>query len=335
MAGQFIENLNKALKDKQLISTETLAGGFDVYYDEEVERIRFENAEVKQKQIQLNDDIERKELMLQLNERGCISSHAVFDRLGLNYEEEILRLRNENIDVQKNLAVAGPFGNVAIKEAPEEFNGWRAEDPERPATEADIEEIQRQLSQVANDPNLTLTTIHAIDYKNIPGFEQTANGCTYYNDIYGMTNAVSHDHLKDLNSIKNVPLVADGSEWVWPKPEKSLRESYLDAMELFTSTDGPFKLVEGHTNDAIQTQFQKINTAVIPGPNAQRLRNHIGFVPKKIVAKHVAGGYKPAAQSVVQQLISGNYSAPQTVKTRQQTLRSFEGTVYGRVVINE
>jgi hypothetical protein len=64
-----------------------------------------------------------------------------------------------------------------------------------------------------------------------------------------------------------------------------------------------------------------------------RTRNHIGFTPKKIVAKHVIGGYVSPAQSVVQQLINGLYNPPQ--QTRPTILRSFEGTVFGRVVVKE
>jgi len=93
--------------------------------------------------------------------------------------------------------------------------------------------------------------------------------------------------------------------------------SYVFSMAVFANDDEPF-------------------TGAVAAPQAPtRSRNHIGFGPKNIVAKHVANGYVPPAQSLVQQLIGGTYVPPVIQQTRREVLRSFEGTVFGRVEVRE
>jgi len=79
--------------------------------------------------------------------------------------------------------------------------------------------------------------------------------------------------------------------------------------------------------------------STIPPLNAPRPRNHIGYSPKRVIAKHVPGGYQQ------QQVVYGSpkfynpINTPQSrhvpIKVIQSVLRSFEGTVHGRMEVTE
>src|SRR4051812_13975833 len=109
------KNIAIELYEKKILSTQWIGVGFNIDYDKEVERLRFETAET--------------ERALQN------SNYSNFrDKWNSQFSAPVNSMFNPN-DL-KNIKTVG--------------------DHDRPATDEDIKEIQRQLSQVANDPNLTL-----------------------------------------------------------------------------------------------------------------------------------------------------------------------------------
>lgn len=210
---------------------------------------------------------------------------------------------------------------------------------DRPATEEDIADVQQQLAQSFNDPNYELVNFgHCFNYSDVAPsvapYGWDANPCANYFENGKMT----------YYSTGNTQVALGPVEYVGKFPERvdipclpSIDEINAIPTDILTVTQGAqyVDLGDAYVNWEIAgTQGTMAPPSYIPPMNAPRPNNHIGFGPKQVTARHVHNAYVPAAQSVVQQLISGTF-VPSGQPVKPARLRSFEGTVFGRVEVQE
>lgn len=120
------------------------------------------------------------------------------------------------------------------------------------------------------------------------------------------------------------PLSGEGTVTLPSRPYDATAEDIADVQWQLSQVamDPNTVIVWGHTID-----FSLIPAAAsAPAIPISRPRHHMGFGPKRIIARHVAGGHKPTLWPM---------PSPIPAPSAQPRRRSFEGVVHGIMEVIE
>lgn len=279
----------------------------------------------------LVDDMQGKNPWMKLHDKQILSSTALCEKIGINYDQEVERMRFEQaaLDQQAKSTITGYVTAVG------QNNTFTLQGAANGAANMFVTgNVTVGASNICNNP-----------YVNFAAANNHAN----WTVVPTWTTATVANTCKPIN---------------WPINEGTVTTNFCSTYQYDTSNDnGKVNCFDSSAQQATEADIADVQQQLaqtVTDPNAVfvtghafmydptaasnsavispiRPKNHIGFGPKRVTAKHQAHAYQPQGFYVggyqVQMGVAGAFV--QTAPPQEQKLRSFEGTVFGRIEVQE